>query len=319
MKSKMTRGSQIGWGISILIILLLAFVPLIGSLIGSPYTMILMTAIIMYAALTVSWVMFSGPTGNISLAPAAFMGMGIYTAAVFGKILPLPLVIVIGAAVSFCLALLVGALTLRLKGLYFSIFTFGLVLLVRQLILWFEVRFTHTRGRFVVVIDNTVIFYVMLGIFVVLLVTAYLLRRSKWGAALESIGEDEEAAAHTGVNVTAVKTITFAVSALFMGATGAIMATKWTYIDPYIAFDPIFSFMPVLMAVFGGMATFIGPIVGASVFGFLEELLLTEFPFYYMLLFGATLVIAITYLPNGLVGLAKKWTKGGRTKNHANS
>jgi branched-chain amino acid transport system permease protein len=315
MNSKMTRRSQVAWGISALIILLLALIPVIGS----AYSMILMTAIIMYAALTVSWVMFSGPTGNVSLAPAAFMGMGIYTAAVFGKVLPLPLVILIGAAASFCLAILVGALTLRLKGLYFSIFTFGLVLLLRQLILWYEVRFTRTRGRFVVVIDNTTIFYVMLSIFVVLLVTAYLLRRSKWGAALESIGEDEEAAAHSGVNVTAVKTIIFAVSALFMGATGTIMATKWTYIDPYIAFDPFFSFMPVLMAVFGGMATFIGPIVGATVFGFLEELLLTEFPFYYMLLFGATLVVAITYLPNGLVGLAKKWTKGGRTKNHANS
>jgi branched-chain amino acid transport system permease protein len=208
---------------------------------------------------------------------------------------------------------------LRLKGLYFSIFTFGLVLLIRQLVLWFEVKFTHTRGRFVVVIDNTTIFYVMLGIFVVLLVTAYLFRQSKYGAALESIGEDEEAAAHTGVNVTALKTIAFAVSAFFMGATGAIMATKWTYIDPYIAFDPLFSFMPVLMAIFGGMGTFVGPILGAAVFGLLEEELLTEFPFYYMLIFGVILVVAITYLPNGLVGLAMKWKRGGHAQNHADS
>jgi branched-chain amino acid transport system permease protein len=103
-----------------------------------------------------------------------------------------------------------------------------------------------------------------------------------------------------------------------MGATGSIMATKWTYIDPYIAFDPFFSFMPVLMAVFGGMATFVGPIVGAAVFGLLEELLLTQFPFYYMLMFGIILVVAITYLPNGLIGLVSRWTKGGRTANHAN-
>ena len=314
MNARMNRKSLISWGSAVVIILLLAFLPLYGS----PYTMILMTSIIMYAALTVSWVMFSGPTGNVSLAPAAFMGMGIYTAASLGKFLPLPLVIVVGACASLLLALLVGALTLRLKGLYFSIFTFGLVLLLRQLVLWYEVTFTHTRGRFVVVIDNTVIFYVMLTIFVVLLITAYLLRRSKYGAALEAIGEDEEAAAHAGVNVTAVKTIIFGLSALFMGATGSIMATKWTYIDPYIAFDPFFSFMPVLMAVFGGMATFVGPIVGAAVFGLLEELLLTQFPFYYMLMFGIILVVAITYLPNGLTGLVSRWTKGGRTANHAN-
>jgi branched-chain amino acid transport system permease protein len=314
MNARMNRKSLISWGSAVIVILLLAFVPWYGS----PYTMILMTSIIMYAALTVSWVMFSGPTGNVSLAPAAFMGMGIYTAASLGKFLPLPLVIVVGAAASLLLALLVGALTLRLKGLYFSIFTFGLVLLLRQLVLWYEVTFTHTRGRFVVVIDNTVIFYVMLAIFVILLITAYLLRRSKYGAALEAIGEDEEAAAHAGVNVTAVKTIVFGLSALFMGATGSIMATKWTYIDPYIAFDPFFSFMPVLMAVFGGMATFVGPIVGAAVFGLLEEELLTQFPFYYMLMFGIILVVAITYLPNGLTGLVSRWTKGGRTANHAN-
>lgn len=314
MNHRTSRKSVISWGLAGLIVLLLALLPLYGS----TYTMILVTSVIMYVTLTVSWVMFSGPTGNVSLAPAAFMGIGIYSAAVLGKALPLPLVILVGAAASFCLALLVGALTLRLKGLYFSIFTFGLVLLMRQLVLWIEVRFTHTRGRFVVVIDNTVIFYVMLGILVVLVITAYLLRRSKYGAALESIGEDEEAAAHTGVNVTAVKTTIFAVSALFMGATGTIMATKWTYIDPFIAFDPFFSFMPVLMAVFGGMATFVGPVIGATIFGFLEELLLTEFPFYYMLMFGMILVVVITYLPNGIVGLVKKRKKGGGLKEHAN-
>jgi len=314
MNHRTSRKSVISWGLAGLIVLLLALLPLYGS----TYTMILVTSVIMYVTLTVSWVMFSGPTGNVSLAPAAFMGIGIYSAAVLGKALPLPLVILVGAAASFCLALLVGALTLRLKGLYFSIFTFGLVLLMRQLVLWFEVRFTHTRGRFVVVIDNTIIFYVMLGILVVLIITAYLLRRSKYGAALESIGEDEEAAAHTGVNVTAVKTIIFAVSALFMGATGTIMATKWTYIDPFIAFDPFFSFMPVLMAVFGGMATFVGPVIGATIFGFLEELLLTEFPFYYMLMFGMILVVVITYLPNGIVGLVKRRKKGGGLKEHAN-
>ena len=314
MKARITRKSLYSWGSAVLLVLLLALLPLYGAV----YTMILVTSIIMYAALTVSWVVFSGPTGQVSLAPAAFMGIGIYTAASLGKFLPLPLVILVAAAGSLCLALLVGALTLRLKGLYFSIFTFGLVLLLRQLVLWYEVRFTHTRGRFVVVIDNTTIFYVMLAIFVVLLITAYLLRQSKYGAALEAIGEDEEAAAHSGVNVTAVKTITFGVSALFMGATGAIMATKWTYIDPYIAFDTFFSFMPVLMAVFGGMATFYGPIVGAAVFGLLEELLLTQFPFYYMLMFGIILVVAITYLPNGLSGLVMKWKKGVQTENHAN-
>jgi branched-chain amino acid transport system permease protein len=302
-------------GLLFLVLILLALLPLYGSV----YTVILVTAIFMYIVLTVSWVIFSGPTGYISLAPAAFFGVGIYTSAVLGKALPLPIVICFGALASFCLALLVGALTLRLRGIYFSIFTFGLVLLIQQLLLWYEIKFTHTRGRFVIVIDNTTIYYVMLTILVVLLLAAYLIRRSKYGLALQSIGEDEEAAAHTGINVTVLKTIIFAVSAIFIGAAGAIMATRWTYIDPYIAFNPLFSFLPVLMAIFGGMGQFYGPILGAAIFAYLEEVLLTRFPYYYMLIFGIILVVAILYLPGGLVGLVQKWRKGGDlAEQHAN-
>lgn len=302
-------------GLLFLVFVLLALLPLYGS----AYTVILVNAIFMYIVLTVSWVIFSGPTGYISLAPAAFFGVGIYTSAILGKALPLPIVICSGALASFCLALLVGALTLRLRGIYFSIFTFGLVLLIQQLLLWYEIKFTHTRGRFVIVVNNTTIYYMMLTILVVLLLTAYLIRRSKYGLALQSIGEDEEASAHTGINVTALKTIIFAVSAFFVGAAGAIMATRWTYIDPYIAFNPLFSFMPVLMAIFGGMGQFYGPIIGAAIFAYLEEVLLTRFPYYYMLIFGIILVVAILYLPDGLVGLVHKWRKGDLAREHANT
>lgn len=298
-----------------LVFILLAFLPLYGS----AYNVILVTAIFMYIVLTMSWVIFSGPTGYISLAPAAFFGVGIYTSAILGKALPLPIVICFGALASFCLALLVGALTLRLRGIYFSIFTFGLVLLIQQLLLWYEVNITHTRGRFVIVVNNTTIYYIMLAILVVLILTAYFIRRSKYGLALQSIGEDEEASAHTGINVTVLKTIIFGVSALFVGAAGAIMATRWTYIDPYIAFNPLFSFMPVLMAIFGGMGQFYGPIIGAAIFAYLEEILITKFPYYYMLIFGIILVVAILYLPGGLVGLAQKLRKGGLARQHADT
>jgi branched-chain amino acid transport system permease protein len=288
-------------------LLLIILVPLATlSLYASAYTVILLTSILLYIVLTMSWVIFSAPTGYISLAPAAFFGVGIYTSAILGKELPLPIVIFIGGLASFCLALLVGALTLRLRGIYFAIFTFGLVELIKHLLLWYEINMTGTRGRFVIVVDNTTIYHVMLIIFVLLLLTAYLIRSSKFGLALQSIGECEDAAAHTGVNVNALKTITFAISAVFTGAAGAIMATRWTYIDPYIAFNPLFSFMPVLMAIFGGMGQFYGPILGAAIFAYLEEILLTKFPYYYMLIFGTILVVTILYLPEGLVGLVQK-------------
>lgn len=276
------------------------------SLYAAPYTIILVTAILMYIVLTVSWAIFSGPTGYISLAPAAFFGIGIYTSAILGTKLPLPAVIVVAGLASFGLALLVGALTLRLRGIYFAIFTFSLVELIKHLLLWWEIHFTGTRGRFVIVVDNNTIYHVMLTIFVALMLTAYFMRRSKYGLALRSIGDNEEAAAHTGINVTLLKVIAFAISAVFMGAAGAIMATRWTYIDPYIAFNPLLSFMPVLMAIFGGLGQFYGPVLGAIIFAYLEEILLTKFPYYYMLIFGIILVGAILYLPNGVAGLVQK-------------
>jgi branched-chain amino acid transport system permease protein len=298
-----------GAGLLLAILVLLATL----SLYASVYTVILLTSILMYVILTMSWVLFSGATGYISLAPAAFFGVGIYTSAILGNVWPLPAVILTGGLASFCLALLVGALTLRLRGIYFSIFTFGLVELIKHLLLWYEIKFTGTRGRFVIVVDNNTIYHVMFTILVALMLTAYLIRRSRFGLALRSIGQGEDAAAHVGVNVDVLKTITFAISAVFMGAAGAIMATRWTYIDPYIAFDPLFSFMPVLMAIFGGIGPFYGPILGAAILGYLEEILLTRFPYYYMLIFGTILVVTILFLPEGLVGLVRKvWKRALR-------
>ncbi len=294
-----------GPGLALVILALLATFPLYAS----AYGIILVTDILMFVILALSWALFSAPTGYISLAPAAFFGVGIYTSAILGRQLPLPLVVVLGGLISFCLALLVGALTLRLKGIYFAMFTFGLVELIKHFWLWYEIKFTGTRGRFVVVVDQKTIYLIMFTVFVLLLLTTYLIRRSRLGLALRSIGECEEAAAHIGVNVNALKTVIFALSAIFMGAAGAIIATRWTYVDPYIAFNPLYSFMAVLMAIFGGVGNPYGPILGAVIFAYLEEILLTRFPYYYMLIFGIVLIITVLYLPEGLIGLVMKIRK----------
>jgi branched-chain amino acid transport system permease protein len=289
----------------ILILILFILLGTIPSLFPG-YTVVLFSTIYMYVILTLSWVMFSGSTGYISLATAAFFGIGVYTSAIIGIALPMPLVIVIGGAASFCLALLVGALTLRLRGVYFVMFTFGLVELILNFVLWWEVTITGTTGRMVPTVGNTTVYYLMLILFAFLLLTAYLIKRSRRGLALQSIGEYEDAAAHTGVNVTMIKVTTFAISAFFMGAAGAIMATRWTYIDPKIAFNPLLSFMPVVMAIFGGMGQLYGPVIGAALLTYLEQFLITRFPYYYMLIFGIIMLFVILYLPEGLAGLIQK-------------
>ena len=303
---KSTREKWSSPVILIVLLLLLVALPAYGP---SEYTVILITNILMYVVLTVSWAIFSGPTGYISLAPAAFFGVGVYASAILSSNLPLAMVVPIGGAGSFILAYLVGSLTLRLRGMYFTMFTFGLVELVRNSVHWWEVNISGTVGRLIISADNTTVFYAMVATFLAALLTSYFIKRSRFGLALRSIGESEEAAAHSGVNVNRVKVVMFAVSAFFMGATGATMSMRWTYIDPTLAFNIQFSFMPVLMAIFGGMGHLYAPITGATIVSLLEEILTTKFPYYYMFLFGLTMLVVILFMPYGLEGMIEKWRK----------
>jgi branched-chain amino acid transport system permease protein len=100
-----------------------------------------------------------------------------------------------------------------------------------------------------------------------------------------------------------VKVLAFTISAFAMGAAGAAMATRWTYIDPGIAFNANYSFLPVLMVIFGGSQNLLGPMIGASVFAYLQELLTTKFPYIYMLAMGVIMIAAILFMPKGILGV----------------
>ena len=260
--------------------------------------------IIMYVVLAVSWNLFSGPTKYVSLATAAFFGLGIYLTALIGGEYSLFVLGLIGGAASFVLAVIVGAITLRLRGVYFTIFTFGLIELLRNLIRWLTLRYTSAIGITVPPKPLLDMYYYMLGLLVLLLVVAWLITRSRFGKALVSIGESEDAAAHIGVNTTVVKVTMFAVSAFFMGAIGALVATRWFYVDANTAFDMNYSFMPVLMVIFGGTRNLSGPIIGAAVFTYIQNTLITNpaLVSYYMIAIGFIMVLAILFLPGGIIG-----------------
>jgi branched-chain amino acid transport system permease protein len=150
----------------------------------------------------------------------------------------------------------------------------------------------------------------MLIILVMTLLTSYLIRRSKFGLALRGIGEEEEAANHIGINVNALKVITFGITSFWIGATGAIIVTQWLYVDAATAFNVVYSFDPTLMALFGGIGQIYGWVLGSVVFTIITELLLTEFPYYYMLIFGILIISVFLFFPSGLVGVIIKWRKG---------
>jgi branched-chain amino acid transport system permease protein len=120
---------------------------------------------------------------------------------------------------------------------------------------------------------------------------------------LRVIGNDEVVARHAGVDTTQAKLAMFAVSALFMSLTGAVMAPRWTYLDPAIAFSPVLSFEVVIMALLGGAASLFGPLLGAVPLVLLFEVLTANFPTYFSILLGIVFVLIVYALPRGVIGL----------------
>jgi branched-chain amino acid transport system permease protein len=268
---------------------------------------ITLITVLMYAILTLSWTMFSGPTGYVSLATAALFGVGVYVAVILRDSIPIELIVLIGGLASFGAALAIGVLTLRLKGVYFILFTFGVTALVRNAVQWWETHLSGTVGRHVTGATNQTTHLLLVVLFSATLIGAFLLRHSSVGLALQGIGANQDAAQHIGINVTRVKVATFALSAVAMGATGAVMATRFRYVDPSIAFNPLISFLPVLMAILGGVSRLYGPLLGSVILVVLQEFLITEYPYVYLLIFGLTLVAVVVWLPGGLVVLAQRW------------
>jgi branched-chain amino acid transport system permease protein len=278
----------------------LAAVPLFAS----GYHLALGISLLYFTVLATAWALFSGPTHYISLATAAFFGIGAYSTAVLTELLPWPLVLLAAAAIGLVVALIVGLSTLRLSGIYFVIFSFGLTELIRQLVTWYEVNIHGSVGRYIFA-DTTSegIYWRLLALAVMALGAGWLVRHSRLGLAVRAIGQDETVARHCGIDTTRAKLALFALSAAFMTVTGAIMAPRWTYIDPAIAFNPMISFEVVIMALFGGAGALFGPLLGAVPLVLLFELLIGSFPNYFSILLGLVFVLIVYALPQGVIGL----------------
>jgi branched-chain amino acid transport system permease protein len=287
-------------------IVALAAVPLFAS----GYHLALGISMLDYAVLATAWALFSGPTRYISLATSAFFGIGSYTVAVLADAVTLPLalawpvMLAAAALIGTAVALVVGASTLRLSGAYFVIFTFGLSELIRQLVTWYEANIHRSVGRYVFLnVTQAAIYWQLLALAVLVFAAGWLLRRSRYGLALKVIGDDEAAARHCGIDTTRVKLAVFALSAVFMTLTGAVMAPRWTYIDPAIAFNPLISFQVVIMALFGGPGRLAGPLLGVVPLVLLFELLTTNFPNHFSILLGLAFIAIVYVMPNGVAGL----------------
>ena len=272
----------------------------VAPLVVGPYYRSLILAILADIALAVSWASFSGPTRYLSLATGAFFGAGAYATAVLIGRLVWPLPVAAGAAVAALMAVVVGALALRLRGPYFAVFTFGLAELAKHTLIWFETGVTGTVGRLILTPPGpNALYYTVLALAGLAVAGALVVRRTRWGYALVGIGADEQRAETLGIDTTRVKIGAFALSAAWMGAVGAAMAPRWTYLDPQV-FNPVVSFQTVIMALVGGATTVIGPVLGAVFLGLAGEILLVRFRYLYLLGLGFALIVAVLALPGGL-------------------
>jgi len=292
--------SNTALGLALAALALVAALPLLDT----GFWLALAINVAQYAVLATAWAMFSGPTRYVSLATAAFFGVGAYTVAVLGEVLPWPVVLLTAAAIGAVLSLLVGLATLRLSGVYFVVFTFGLSELVRQLVTWFEVNVARSMGRYVFVdVTQAGIFWQLLALFGALLLIGTWLARSRLGFALRVIGEDETVARHVGIDTARAKVVLFALSSVFMALTGAVMAPRWTYLDPAIAFNPAIAFTVLIMALLGGTRSQLGPLMGVVPLALLFEVLTARFPNHFSILVGAVFLLVVYALPQGVSGL----------------
>jgi len=288
----------------------LACVPLMAD----SYGVTLGIGMLGYVTLATAWALFSGPTRYVSLATVAFFGIGAYTVAVFSETIPYPLLLISAGAIGLGVAIVVGLSTLRLAGVYFVIFTFGLAELIRQLVTWYEVNMTGTLGRYIFLpVTPEGIYWQLLGLATITFLISWWIGRSRIGLALKVIGDDEVVATHCGIDIAKVKLALFAISSVIITLVGAIQAPRWTYVEPVIAFNPTISFLTLIMALLGGANRLMGPILGAVPLFLLFEWLSANFPNHYSIILGLVFIAIVFVLPRGVLAFAeenwKRWRR----------
>jgi branched-chain amino acid transport system permease protein len=296
----------------ILIPLILAFAlaaPLIWT---TDYWHHLMVLATIYAIVALGLNFTLGLTGQLSLAQAAFWGIGAYTSALLTVRHELPFWIGLPAAavVSAFFGILLGFPSFKLSGHYLAMTTIGFGIIVR-LVLQNETDLTGGADGIAgipaptllgfAIDDNRKFYYFALGFLILLSIVALKIQHSRAGRAFQAIRENEMAASATGVNINRYKLIAFMFSALYAGIAGSLYAHSASYISPdTFSFDQSVIFL--VMLVLGGSGSVYGTLIGATLITFLPEWL-RFLKSYYMAVYGAGVLLMMIFLPTGIWGL----------------
>jgi len=279
--------------------------------------------VLQFVILASAWNILGGYCGYVNFGTGAFFGVGAYTAVLLIKSLeaPLPVQIAAAALVGGALGLGTGMLTLRLRGIFFSIATVAVAIILQTVV----INWRYLGGATGVQIlkpaplapfDNYV--KMLFVIAVVLAVAAVAIARyieTSWlGRGLRAIRDNEEAAECTGVPTLKLKLIACAVSGALMSAAGAPLAMYQSFVEPASAFDLNYSVSALAMPIIGGTAHWIGPVIGAVLLGTVQQLVQVNISSEYnVMVVGVLLVVFVVGAPEGITGLALKlWRRFGR-------
>ncbi len=287
------------------------------------YILQVFTHALLLAALALAWNLL-GVSGSISLGHAAFFGAGAYASGLLGLDLGLSswITIPLAGLIATGLGLMMGWICLRLRGAYFALATLAFVEIPWVITdNWDAV----TRGSLGLVgisgfpsfnghgfpfdLGSGIIvsYYLVYAYFLILLGLVACVFRSNIGLALQAIREEEVAAEAVGINVNKYRMLSLLISAFFTGICGAYYAHLVRYIEPGLVYGLHFSAVPMIFAICGGRFTILGPAVAAMVLYPVDQFVFHPLlPAGHEFLYGAVLILAVLFMPNGFWGRLRK-------------
>lgn len=314
------------WGRTLAIVgigaLLIAATFLVLDWLGTDYAYLAAYTVLQFVVLATAWNILGGYAGYVNFGSAGFFAIGVYTSVVVYQTVDLPILatIPLAAAAAGLVGFATGYLTLRLRGVFFSIATLALAIVLQTLVMNWE--FVGGARGVYVLRPQTVpvfgsyaryLFAVMLGLAIVSVLIARLVERSWLGRGLAAIRDDETAAECSGVASLRMKLAATTLSGALMGVAGAPFPYFITYVDPHTAFSLSIAVNTIAMPLIGGMATWLGPVVGALLIGSLQQFVtVTISSAANLLVVGVLLVVFVVVAPNGIMGLVQSIREGRR-------
>jgi len=278
--------------------------------------------ILQFIILATAWNILGGYAGYVNFGVPAFVAVGAYTAVVLFKAIQAPLIVQIvgGGILSGALGLGVGLLTLKLRGIFFSIATVAVVFILETVVMnWRYVggatglQLTRPTDFWIFDSYTRMLFFVMGLLAIGAVAIARYIQDSYLGQGLRAVRDSEEAAECSGVPTLKIKLIACTVSGALMGIAGAPMPMYLSYIEPTSTFNLSYSISALGMPIIGGTSHWLGPLIGAILLGTIQQVVtVTISSELNVLVVGVLLVLFVVLAPEGVLGLVKKWKQSSK-------